>query len=241
MFCSKCGKEIPDNTVFCNFCGANQTASSDTAKPQQPKKNNTMKIVIIAVVAVVAFAIGSFVIAPTLSGNKKEAPTPSSSNIDIESDISLPTINSEPTGTVLESLVPANSDDRNGQTYTASLGEGGTLTVSFGYYLDEPKALYDFIGSIEVEKTNASYTQLKAECEEFQKKAEELNDSENVRIKCKETDTGIEVSFAFFKLADADRLERVNLAAEFIGIDDTDGAFYFDSVVSQLTEIGFTR
>ncbi len=124
---------------------------------------------------------------------------------------------------------------------SASLGEGGVFTLSFGYYLDSPKIIYDFIGSIEVEKTNASYNTLKSECEKFEKRANQLNDNDNVLIKCKENTTGIEVSFYFYKLADSDRLKRVELASEFIGIKDTDSAFYYDSLISQLTEIGFVR
>ena len=27
MFCKKCGKELPDNARFCNYCGADQTVT----------------------------------------------------------------------------------------------------------------------------------------------------------------------------------------------------------------------
>ena len=29
MFCSKCGKEIEDNSVFCKYCGKEQSIESD--------------------------------------------------------------------------------------------------------------------------------------------------------------------------------------------------------------------
>lgn len=35
MFCSKCGKQIPDESVFCSFCGA-QLAASSQQKPTTP-------------------------------------------------------------------------------------------------------------------------------------------------------------------------------------------------------------
>lgn len=33
MFCSKCGKQIADNSLFCNYCGASQ-------KEMEGKKEN---------------------------------------------------------------------------------------------------------------------------------------------------------------------------------------------------------
>lgn len=36
MFCTKCGKQIPDGAKFCTGCG-NQIAQSDPKQPQQPK------------------------------------------------------------------------------------------------------------------------------------------------------------------------------------------------------------
>lgn len=89
MFCSKCGKQLPDNTKFCNDCGAQQQISKNTeAAPkttvnqpgitdtptQQPEKTPKKKTNIFIVLAVVlcAFIIGKFVFAPSMepdSGN----------------------------------------------------------------------------------------------------------------------------------------------------------------------------
>lgn len=33
MFCSKCGKEIPDDSAFCPFCGETVTPGGTTAAP----------------------------------------------------------------------------------------------------------------------------------------------------------------------------------------------------------------
>ena len=83
MFCSNCGKQIPDNTKFCNFCGAQQQIIENTdsapkttvnqpeiadTPAQQPKKTPKKKANIFIVLAVVlcAFIIGKFVIAPSM-------------------------------------------------------------------------------------------------------------------------------------------------------------------------------
>ena len=83
MFCSNCGKQIPDNTKFCNYCGAQQQIIENTdsapkttvnqpeiadTPTQQPKKAPKKKANIFIVLAVVLFAslIGKFVIAPLL-------------------------------------------------------------------------------------------------------------------------------------------------------------------------------
>lgn len=83
MFCSNCGKQLPDTAKFCNFCGAQQqeiqnrnSAPQATvnqpeiaeAPPQQPPKAPKKKANIFIVLAVVlcAFLIGKFVIAPSM-------------------------------------------------------------------------------------------------------------------------------------------------------------------------------
>ena len=85
MFCSNCGKQIPDNTKFCSYCGAQQAAgnnmnsapnqqrySSQTTGNQQPvytatqpqkkppkkKKNN---ILVVFLVVLVMSGVGSMV------------------------------------------------------------------------------------------------------------------------------------------------------------------------------------
>lgn len=39
MFCNQCGKQIAQNSKFCNFCGANQTTGGDAVStiPTQPQ------------------------------------------------------------------------------------------------------------------------------------------------------------------------------------------------------------
>ncbi len=84
MFCSNCGKQIPDNTRFCNYCGTeqqivveaapapktteNQQSVADT-QTQAPKKKPNKKASILIVLAVVICAslFGKFVIAPLMT------------------------------------------------------------------------------------------------------------------------------------------------------------------------------
>ena len=45
MFCSKCGKELPDNSRFCTGCGAKVNTDPVQVPPdslkQEPKPDNT--------------------------------------------------------------------------------------------------------------------------------------------------------------------------------------------------------
>ena len=97
MYCSNCGKQIPDNTKFCNHCGTQQTAVNNDAEPkvngnqqtvvdvsvQQPKKAPKKKANIFIVLAVVlcAFLIGKFVIAPSIDPTPEPDPEPSNPSI----------------------------------------------------------------------------------------------------------------------------------------------------------------
>lgn len=96
MFCRNCGKEIPDNTNFCNYCGAAQNngfaqnmqsnqqsnGAQHSAINSQPvyttphsskiKKKSPMRIVIGIAVVAVAFVIGYF----ATGADKLEPPTP---------------------------------------------------------------------------------------------------------------------------------------------------------------------
>lgn len=43
MFCKNCGKQIPDNTKFCNYCGAQQVTDNNmnSAPNQQSYTSRT--------------------------------------------------------------------------------------------------------------------------------------------------------------------------------------------------------
>ena len=54
MRCSSCGRELPDGSKFCGFCGKVQQSKSEPAPTQ---KNNVLKIVVPIVAATVTLAI----------------------------------------------------------------------------------------------------------------------------------------------------------------------------------------
>ncbi len=72
MFCSKCGKEISDGTMYCNHCGAPQSADA-VPQPQQPKqtqKKNNTGVIVVVVVAVIAIVVGVVFTLPKITGGK---------------------------------------------------------------------------------------------------------------------------------------------------------------------------
>ena len=94
MFCSNCGQQIPDNTKFCNHCGASQqivkdtesapkttenqqkVADTPTQKDQKAPKKKSNIIVVLAVV-LCAFLIRKFLIAPSMSSDPGNGDNPS--------------------------------------------------------------------------------------------------------------------------------------------------------------------
>ena len=60
MFCSECGTQIPEGSVFCPGCGKRLTAARQSAQPAQaqepatqPKKQNKKRNILLTVVIVV--------------------------------------------------------------------------------------------------------------------------------------------------------------------------------------------
>lgn len=78
MFCSTCGKQLPNNTKFCNFCGAQQSvnAAAPSVEPQtipmadtkKPKKKSNVWIIL--VVVLVVFFIGKFISSEIVSSDE---------------------------------------------------------------------------------------------------------------------------------------------------------------------------
>lgn len=252
MFCKNCGKEIVDGTKFCNHCGASQeavatqtTVANNTTMTHAPKKNSTLKIVIIATVAVVCFAIGSFVIAPSLkkdTSNDNDQPasvtntnTTQQSNTDDTTDDNA---NVEE-GQTLEEIV-YNVDKISGLTWKNDLGaDVGSMTVSAGY-CTENDFIYNISFSVKIKKGFEQYNSFKSELEYFEKQIEALNDKE-MDVEFDETDDGIEFFAWFDGLEYTDRTKRVNMAADLIGItaDAQNVAFYKTSVDTELKSYDF--
>lgn len=95
MFCHNCGKQIPDGTKFCHYCGAPQEAGSQPepepsvqsqfTEPQpepQPKKKSPVGMIIAAAVIVVLI-LGVFVIAPAMQGSQGEGGCPQPNSVEV--------------------------------------------------------------------------------------------------------------------------------------------------------------
>lgn len=74
MFCTKCGKEISDDSQFCIHCGAKQTPMVSVPIDRKIQKSgNNKKIAnkkIIAVIAVIVIAL--VVVRPIVTGRSVE-------------------------------------------------------------------------------------------------------------------------------------------------------------------------
>lgn len=65
MFCSKCGKELPDNARFCEECGTAQQAAAPKAVKEKSKKKFPLWIVF-AAAAVVVVGVAAAIVLPIL-------------------------------------------------------------------------------------------------------------------------------------------------------------------------------
>lgn len=73
MFCSKCGKEIPDNVAFCTFCGEKNNNGFRVVKKESKSVTLGRCFEIIAAIISVVLAIGVVRIAYVWFGSNQEA------------------------------------------------------------------------------------------------------------------------------------------------------------------------
>ncbi len=68
MFCKNCGKELPDNSTFCKFCGEKQAAKT-IKQNQRAEMHNKWNVfcVVAPFISVVSF-FSAFVSAESLAG-----------------------------------------------------------------------------------------------------------------------------------------------------------------------------
>ena len=83
MFCSKCGKQIPDNTKFCPYCGAQNQMYRPPAQnpyggagqpspggpPPSPKKKSRLPLILGLIVLFLVFFIAAFILFGVFGGN----------------------------------------------------------------------------------------------------------------------------------------------------------------------------
>lgn len=92
MFCQKCGKEIPDQAKFCNYCGAQVTIAQTQTAPQQPvqqsdppRKKGSAGRFILSVLVVLAAYYGVRYVTQTMLTGPKSSAAPSESTASSES------------------------------------------------------------------------------------------------------------------------------------------------------------
>ncbi len=68
MFCSKCGKEIPENTNFCSHCGAQQggAVNEKPSEKKNGKKKNPKTVILSLVIVLAVYLLGRCAIAPAM-------------------------------------------------------------------------------------------------------------------------------------------------------------------------------
>ncbi len=161
MLCSKCGKQIPNETKFCNHCGAEQkTADTSTNQPENaPKKNSN--IIIVLVIALCAFFIGKFVIAPSFSSdsdNDTSNQVSQSQLIDNNGGASNPTYDAIFDGTGIVHW--QTFFGMNTKSFAFKNDEGNILCADYGYTDDVVKEYVETLYFPISEYTEAEKTEL---------------------------------------------------------------------------------
>ncbi len=247
MFCKNCGKEIVDGTKFCNHCGASQeavapqpTVTNNAAPNPAPKKNSTLKIGIIAAVAVVCFAIGSFVIAPSLSKDNDESKPTNNVSQSQNDDTNNETASNDEKGNT------DNSDKKNlkaidggynkGKMFLSDLGEYGKVSLSVGYN-PENGVIRQVSAAFTITVRHSEYASMKSDFEAWEERISN-SDDKNVEASYVELSESVSFIIGISKLNEADRAERVALAEEILDFvaDEEDTAFYVDDLTTLLVD-----
>lgn len=247
MFCKNCGKEINEGTKFCNYCGASQEAATpesivanNTKPTTAPKKNNTLKMVIITVVAVVCFAIGSFVIAPSFSKDNDENKTTNnvsqSQNDDANSENESNDKKENADASDKKNLKVIDGGYNKGKMFLSDLGEYGKVSLSIGYN-PENGVIRQVTAAFTITVRHSEYATMKQDFENWE--SEYANsDDKNIEISCVELSESISCMVSLQKLYESDRAERVALAEEILDFvaDENDTAFYIDDITTLLVD-----
>lgn len=244
MFCKNCGKEIDQNTKFCNHCGAPQEsdASSAVANANQapaPKKNNSLKLIIVAAVVAVCFAIGALVIAPSMSKSTNDNnQTSNTSQTQTEENNAV----TEQDNTSEEKTLTAIDGGYNtGKMFLSDLGEYGNVALSVGYN-KENGVVRQVSAVFTITVRHSEYASMKSNFEIWEQR---ISNGDDKYVEASYTELSDSVSFVIgiSCLNEADRAERVALAEEILDFvaNEQDCAFYIDDLTALLVDTyGFT-
>lgn len=251
MFCRNCGKEIPSNTNFCNYCGAaqnndfahgtqpeqsntgpsystqNSRPMQQTSYPTKAKKSGATKIIIGIVVVVVTFIIGYF----ATGANKVKAPTPfDTPTVHDPVDLPSPSINDD--------AMKDGSAEYLEKTFRLS-NEYIEIRNTIRYREDGIVGYYD--GDQHMYNTSAIDADQLAEIisgvENASAYLTEMG-TEHAWIKTEKSADEFRMTYCFSFLEDDS--EIAELAAEFMGVETEDGKIMIDAIEKELLSLGYT-
>lgn len=155
MFCSNCGKQIPDNVNFCPHCGAKLQASSNpnpkTVEPQpSTPKTATQKtkkkpnVLVVAGVALCAFLLGKLVIAPSMTPDSDKTATSGQQSVQIQQDKeysteSAPYVTSAEYGAIFDDTYIIHLQpmfNMESASFATKLDDGIICCADYGYQND---------------------------------------------------------------------------------------------------------
>lgn len=241
MFCENCGRKISDNAKFCTHCGApqnprpaqnTQPASSNeetqqTANPQpvytapDPQKSKSdllFRIIVVAIIAVSAFAIKYFV-------TQANQPIPFSTSNGYYFYDEEPAEKELPVTQPLKSKMFHLYDDF------------GSSFIAFNY--NSSGVVAEIIGSVRItDKTVTSIDDLKSKAENATARLEQLGEVASfIDISDDPDSTRYSEDFVFGSL-DSDT-NLAELAAEFVGLETDDGKIDIYSAEAVMRDLGY--
>ncbi len=217
MICKNCGKEAPENSAFCNNCGAKIELEQKTSNDNKNTKNASKltSIITVLIVFLIAALIGKYVIAPSFTDDNTSSDGGSKPNITSSNTVhgnKMAFFENEQDGIIFNFLINMLYGENDN-------GDDIVVTMHGSMLIDKDTA-YSVIYDIE----------------EFQQKIKD-DKIENAEIEIKESDTHFTVSFGFENINQDSELAE--LAAEFAGVDTEDGQIYFDEAKDELETEGF--
>ncbi len=242
MFCNNCGNQLPEGTKFCNNCGASQEASAqptqavNATQGTSPKKNNTVKIAIIAAIAVVCFAIGSFVIAPAFTKNNDDSNPVSQSQNDADNKTENNDSKQDSNDSDVNNLEAIDGGYNTGKAFLSDLGEYGKVSLSVGYNQDNG-VIRQVSAAFTITVRHSEYSSMKSDFEAWEESISK-SDDKNVEASYVELSESVSFVISIAELNEADRAARVDLAEEILDFvaDEEDYAFYINDITTLLVD-----